>query len=320
MSSADRTRQVWAGRQAIQARRFEPARSIAVKILREDRKNIDALEIKAIAEIEQGNDQAAEQTLRAAVSVAPWVRWPYAGLAELLTRHGRLADAEEVCREALRADPQNAEAHERLGEFLTARLKAFEAAAHFREAVALAGPDPRLLTRLGNALLRAGRLDEAREPLETAAAADPNAFEAAAYLAELEERVGHLDAAMRNLDRAEQAAGSQGVSFDRQRSVLLARMGHQERALELLEAKSEISGLELLQRGRLRERAGRHAEAWSDWTIGKQKLASAANRRSPSEVVRGLANRLAKFFASPAAAALPRADRREGVPQPLFII
>ena len=320
MSSTDRMRQVWAGRQAIQAGTFEAARAIAVQILREDAKNIDALEIKALAEIERGNDQAAEQTLRAAISVAPRQHWPYAGLTELLTRYGRLADAEEVSRAALTADPRNPDAHEKLGALLAARWKAFEAAEHFQQAVALAGPDPQLLTRLGHALLRLGRLDEARGPLETAAAADANAFEAAAYLAELEERVGRFEAAMRQLDRAEQIGHPQGVNLDRQRSVLLARMGQHEQALALLEARAELSGAELVQRGRLRERAGRHAEAWSDWTTGKERLAAAANRRYPSEAVRSLAERLAAFFGSPAASAFPRAERRNDVPQPIFIV
>lgn len=320
MSTADQMQQVWAGRHAFGARKFDAARTIALQILRNDPRNIDALEIKALAEIESGNDQAAEQTLRSAMSVAPGQRWPYAGLAELLTRNGRLADAEEVCRAALRADPRNADAHEKLGSLLAARWKAFEAAEHFQQAVSFAGPDPQLLTRLGHALLRLGRLDEARVPLEAAAAADPNSFEAAAYLAELEEREGHFEAAMQQLDRAQRMPLPPTVNFDRQRSILLARMGRHDEALELLDSKVDLHGSAQLQRGRLRERAGRHAEAWTDWKVGKDKLATAANRLYPADAVRGLAERLATFFGSPAAAALPRAEPREDVPQPIFIV
>ena len=320
MSSADRMRQVWAGRQAIHARRFDDARAIAGQILIADAQNVDALEIKALAEIESGNDQAAEQTLRVAMSAAPQQRWPYAGLAELLMRHGRLADAEAVSRAALAADPRNADAHEKLGSLLAVRMKAFEAAEHFRKAVSLAGPDPQLLTRLGHTLLRIGRLNEARKPLETAAAANANAFEATVYLAELEERVGNFEAAMQQLDRADRMVRPPGNSLDRQRSILLARMGKREEALALLESKSELSGAELLQRGRLRQAAGRHAEAWSDWKTGKEKLSQGPHRKYPAEPVRMLAERLAAFFGSPAGAALPRAERREDVPQPIFIV
>ena len=319
-TSTDRMQQVWAGRQAIGARRFDIARATAVQILRDDPRNVDALEIKALAEIESGNDRDAEQTLRAAISVSPRLRWPYAGLGELLMRQGRLADAEEISRTALAADPRNAEAHEKLGALLAMRWKAFEAAEHFRQAVALAGPDPQLLTRLGHALLRLGRLDEARGPLERAAAADPKAFEPVVYLAELEEREGRFEEAMRQLDRADRITLPPGQSLDRQRSILLARMGRQDEALGLLESKGELSGSEMLQRGRLRERAGNHAGAWSDWTTGKEQLAERANRRYPREAIQALAERLAVFFASPAAAELPRAEPRLDVPQPIFIV
>ena len=313
-------RQIWAGRQAIGARNFASARAIAAQILRQDPRNIDALEIKAIAEIEGGNDKDAEQTLRTAMSVAPKASWPYAGLTELLARTGRMADAEQVCRTALAADPTNADAHAKLADFLAMRMKAFDAAEHYRRAIELTGAEPRLLTPLGHALLRLGRLDEARMRLEAAAAADPNAFGPVIYLAELEEREGNFDAALRYLDRAERMPRPPEVSLDRHRSVLLARMGKHDEALALLDGKSEIAGTEQLHRGRLRERAGRHAEAWSDWESGKAKLATASNRQYPKEMVSGLANRLATFFASPAAAVLPRAERRTGVPQPIFII
>jgi Flp pilus assembly protein TadD len=312
--------QLWAGRNAIGARKFDAARAIAIQLLRDDPRNIDALEIKAIAEIESGNDEAAEQTLRAAVAVAPKLRWPYAGLGELLLRQGRREDAEAISWQALAADPTNAEAHEKLGALLALRWKAFEAAEHFRQAVELAGPDPQLLTRLGHALLRLGRLDEARGPLEKAAAADPKSFEPLVYLAELEEREGRFAAAIRLLDRADAIGLPAHMSLDRQRSILLARMGKHDEALALLESKAALSGSEMLQRGRLRERAGNHAGAWTDWTVGKQELADRANRRYPREAVQALADRLAAFFASPEAASLPRAARRDDVPQPIFIV
>lgn len=313
-------RQIWSGRQAIQGRQFDAARAIAVQVLSRDPRDIDALEIKAIAEIEGGNDKDAEQTLRAAVLAAPKVPWPYAGLAELLLRAGRLAEAEQVCHAALAVDPRNSDAHAKLADLLANRTKGFDAAEHYRRAIDVEGPVPHLLIPLGHALLRLGLLEKARETLEAAAKADPNAFGPAIYLAELEEREGNFEAAMRQLDRAEELGRARGFNVDRQRSVLLARMGQHEQALALLDAKTDISGAEMLQRGRLRERAKRHSEAWSDWIIGKEKLAAAANRSYPTEVVGTLADRLATFFASPAAASLPRAERRVDVPQPIFII
>lgn len=313
-------RQVWAGRHAFQAGKLGVAHSTAMEILRHNPRNIDALEIKALCELGSGNDAAAEQTLRLATAASPLECWPYAGLADLLTRHGRLDEAEAVCRTALAAGLENADTHEKLSFIREAQGKPFEAVEHLQKAVAIAGPDPQLLTRLGYALLRLGRLGEARAALETVIAADPNAFEAIVRLGELEEREGHFDAAMRQLEKAERLPLPPGANLDVQRCILLARMGRHDEALALLEARSELAGAELLQRGNLRERAGRYADAWSDWTKGKEKLAQLRNRSYPREAVAGLAERLANFFAAPSAAMLPRAERREGVPQPIFIV
>ncbi len=320
MNSTGLSQQIWAGRHAIQARKFDAAHAIAAQILRQNARDVDALEIKAIAEIERGDDQAAEQTLRMAISVAPRLRWPYAGLTELLMRRDRPAEAEQVCRAALAADPGNADAHERLGSLCVARLDAFEAAEHFQQAVSLAGPNPQLLTRLGHVFLRLGRLEEARAALESAAKADPNAFEPTVYLAELEEREGRFEAALRHLENAQRMPLPPNASLDRQRAILLDRMGQHQQALALLDSKTEILGTEQIQRGRLRERVGRYAEAWSDWSNGKEKLAALSGRKYPQEAVRNLAESLAGFFASPAGASLPRAKLREDVPQPIFIV
>jgi len=319
MNVVDEERQIWAARQAYQAGQLDSAHAIALQLLRFDGLNLDALEIKALVEIQRGDDTAAEQTLRQAVSCARGQGWPYAGLSELLKRNGRAQEAEAVTRAALAVNPNDADAHEKLGMLLAMRMKAHDAAAHFRRAIEIVGPEPHLLTRLGHALLRLGWLDEAREPLE-AAAASPDSYEAVVYLAELEERLGNFDAAMALLDRADaipRPAGSMGLN--RPRSVLLARMGKHDEALALLENRTDLSGAAQLHRGRLRQRAGRHAEAWSDWTEAKHRLRQEWHRNYDAEQIAALAQKLAAFFASPAAANLPRAERREDVPQPIFI-
>ena len=78
-------------------------------------------------------------------------------------RRGRLADAEAVLAEVVKAQPANVEAWIRLGEMLVELGRPADAAAAYSAALARAGlelPDVRVL--LGHAPLRAGRLDEAR--------------------------------------------------------------------------------------------------------------------------------------------------------------
>ena len=54
----------------------------------------------------------------------------------------------------------------------------------------------------------------------------------------------------------------------------IAHIGSPPGALAIIGAARNINGEGQLERGRLYERAGRHAEAWSDYVEGKRKLAA----------------------------------------------
>ena len=309
-----------AAREALKQGKLETAAKIAADLLLASPDNLDALEIKALVEIEREDHAAAEQTLRSAIAIDPARRWPYADLSRLLLNAGRAWEAEDVARAALLADRDNADAHAMLGSLVAQREMLVPAAALFERAIALAGRHPDLLLGLGSVLLRQGKLEAARPLLEAAAAADPGILEPAVRLAELEERLGRFDAAIRHLDRAERIAEAQGTDVKLQRSVLLERMRDYGAALDLLEGEKELSGAAMLQRGRLRDRLGRYAEAWSDWVAGKAILADRANRHYPAAEVARQAGELARFFNSERVASLPRAPLRTGVPQPIFIL
>ena len=316
---AERER-VSAARAALKAGQLDVAARIASELLQCQPDDLDALEIKALVAIEQGDHAAAEEALRAAIAHTPGRRWPYGDLARLLVEQGRNEEAESVARAALAADPANADAHALLGMLLAKREMLVSAAAHFERAIALVGAHPDLQLGLGRVLLRQGKLDVARPLLESAAAANPTALEPIVFLAELEERAGRFDLAMRLLDRAEPIAGAAGKDIRLQRAVVLERMGQAEGALDLLERDDELSGAALLQRGRLRDRLGRYAVAWDDWTRGKAMLAERTGRSYPADEVKRQAEQLACFFDARTVAALPRAPLRADVPQPIFIL
>jgi tetratricopeptide (TPR) repeat protein len=313
-------RHMSAARDALKSGRIESARAIAEEVLREAPANIDALEIRALVALERGDDFAAEEAFRLAIALSPERQWPYADLARLLLKLNRTEEAEAVTRHALAADPHNADAHAMLGALFARREQWVQATKHYETAISFAGEHPFLIASLGKALLRRGRLDEGRKKLEAAVAADPAALEPLVNLAEAEERLGLFDQAMRHLDLAERLAQRAGTDVDLQRSVLLSRMGEEQRALDLLDSRTDLSGAALLQRGRLRERGGRYTEAWEDWTRGKAELAKRSGRRYAADEVQTQAQRLCDFFGSPEAAALPRASRRSDVPQPIFVV
>jgi Tfp pilus assembly protein PilF len=307
-------------RAALKAGNVERAGEIAAAILRRDPSNLDALEIQALVAIDRGDDAAAEQALRAAIALAPDRRWPYGDLARLLLGQGRDEEAEAVARAALAADEANADAHAMLATLLARREMLVPAAAHFERAMALVGAHPDLQLGLGRALLRQGKLGAARPLHEAAATGNPAALEPIAFLAELEERAGRFDLAMQLLDRAEPLAAAANKDVKLQRATVLERRGEIEAALTILESEAELSGGALLQRGRLRDRLGRHAEAWADWTRGKAMLAERATRHYHAADVERQAEQLAHLFDAEMLAKLPRAPRRADVPLPLFIL
>lgn len=306
-----------AARVAVKNRDFDKARALAAEVLRANPDDADALEIVAVAALEKGDEATAEQALRKAIGLVPHRRWPYADLTRLLLKLGRIADAEQVARAAMTADAKNPDAHAMLGSILSERELWHQAASHFELAITCAGSHPQLLAELGRARLRLGLLEQALSTLEAAASADPAMLEAAVYLAEALERLNRLDEAAKALDRAESIARSRGTDVDLQRSVLLARMGKAKEALELLEGRSSLSGPARLQRGRLLAQLGRYDEAWEDWTEGKAQLAERNARHYPTAEVETEAAHVRAVTHLPD---LPRADARDEVPQPIFII
>jgi len=320
MTSEEIRALIEAARQAFKNGRTEAASKISERILESAPANIDALEIRALAKIEQGRHSEAEASLRSAIAQAPDRRWPYADLAQLLLKLGRPAEAEDVARAALASDPDNADAHAMLGSMLSEREMLVPAAVHFERAIDLVGRHPKLLVGLGRVRMREGKLDLARPLLEAAAAAEPDALEPAVNLAELEERSGRFEPAIRHLDRADRIAAASGNDVTLQRCVLLERMGRFEQALALLDAVTDLSGPALLQRGRLRDRLGKYREAWNDWTVGKSRIAKSSGRSYPAKDVERQANELASFFNAERVAELPDAERLGDVPQPIFIL
>ncbi|MBS0479215.1 MAG: sulfotransferase [Proteobacteria bacterium] len=317
LSSVETDRRIAAARAAFGAGRTAEAERIAAAVLAERGDTLDAIELMALARRAAGDGAGAERWLRRAIAVAPGRRWPHDDLAELLCEAGRAVEAEAVCRAALAADRDNANAAMMLGNLLSEREELVEGAVWLRHAIALAGDHPQLLANLGRNLQRQGALDAAEPLLRKAVAAMPDALPPLAWLAELLEQARRFDEAATMLDRAGRLAKAQGSDVTLQRAALLSRTAEWRAGLALLDAEPELSGAALLQRGRLRDRAGRHDEAWADFIRGKAALAARSGRRYDRAGVARLITDLRTFFA---AASLAPAPVRADVPQPIFIL
>lgn len=303
-------------RAAFQRDCLDEAATHAARALARDAQAIDAIEVLALVRRTQGRLDEAERLLHAAIAAAPGRHWPYDDLARLLLGQGRAGEAEQVCRAGVAADPANANAQAILGGLLSEREALVEGAEHLRAALALAGRHPELVADLGRNLGRQGHVAEAEALLREAIAADPQALRPRAWLAELLERARRLDEASAVLDAAEPLAARQGSDVTLQRAALLARTDDWRRGLALLDGAGDLSGAALLQRGRLRDRAGRYHEAWADFVAGKAALALASGRSYPRAAVDALVSALKRFDFSGIAPAPVRAN----VPKPVFIL
>jgi len=307
-------------RAAFRSGRHAEAEKLAAEARSQDRASLDAIEILALTHSGRGDVAGAERLLREAIAIDSRPRWPHDDLAMMLFDSGRVVAAEAACRAAIAADPGNPQPEMMLGNILSEREELVAGATHLRRAIALAGEHPQLLANLGRNLQRQGALSDAEPLLRRAVAAMPDALPPLAWLAELLEQARRFDEAAAMLDRAERLARAQGSDVTLQRAALLSRTEDWRDGLALLDAEPGLSGAALLQRGRMRDRAGRHAEAWRDFTDGKAALSAASARRYARAEVERLIADLTSFFRPERFAALAPASVRDDVPQPIFIL
>jgi Tfp pilus assembly protein PilF len=271
------------------------------------------------AAIAAGDLRRASDLLAAAIRADPASDWAYAESVVLLTRAGRREEAEAMARRALARRPDDARLHDLFGELLSEKNELKAGEWHFRRALELGGRRAAVLVNLGLNLMRQGHAAQAEPYLAEADGLATGDVRTLAYWSKLREVQHDLAGATALLDRA--AAAGSFHDVDLLRAQYLARTGRIGEALALLDAAPALNGDALLERGRLRDRAGRHAEAWSDFVAGKAKLATeGGGLRYETAAVEAFFQRLERYFTAEVFRRLPRAGRRDDVPQPLFVV
>jgi Tfp pilus assembly protein PilF len=306
------------GREAFARGDLQRAEAAAAERLKTAARDVDALELRYLVHKKRGQVREAVQTLDAVIGAHPSIEWSYNELAQIFMAAGRLSEAAEVARTALRVNPRSADAHNLFGLVLSEMNDLPPGEWHFRRALQLAGAQAPYLMNLALNLLKQGRPDEAEEFFATAHRLAPQDAKTLAHWSTLYEARGDLKRAHALLDRAAAASSPEQVSL--LRANYLARAGQQSAALAILDAAGTLAGDAQLQRGRLRERGGRYEEAWQDFVDGKRKLASeGGGLEYKTQAVEALFGLCRTFFTREHLAALPRAAPRTDVAQPIFI-
>jgi tetratricopeptide (TPR) repeat protein len=254
-------------------------------------RDINALEVRYQIQKHRGQVGEAARTLDAVIGINSRADWAHNELIRLLLAHGKTADAEQVTRAALRANPGNAQAHNLFGTLISDSGDLLAGEWHLRrslETLETREPQAPILVNLGNNLTRQGRLDEAKRYFDRARDLSPNGVQ------------------MPVPEALDDARGSR-------RSA--------EEALATLDAAKELKGEEQLARGRLHDSLGHYDEAWQDCVAGKRKLASeAGGLQYKADAIEALFGRFKQFFTREYMSRMPRAKQRTDVPQPIFIV
>jgi tetratricopeptide (TPR) repeat protein len=133
----------------------------------------------AMALLAQGNtDAAIEQLTAAAHTNLEWSAFAREKLAEVLSTHGRLADAEREYTALLIASPQRADLHDKLANILYAEGKLDDAVREYREVVRLNPSDADARADLGGVLVAQGNFDEAVQEFAQALRLQPRSAKA----------------------------------------------------------------------------------------------------------------------------------------------
>ena len=307
------------GREALARNDLAAASSAAEERLRTDARDVEALEIRYLIHARRGDLAKAAETLQAVIGIAPQADWAFNNLTMLLFSNGRRAEAEQVARAALRANPRNAQGHNLFGTVLSELNDLTAGEWHFRRSLELAGPQAPVFANLALNLMQQGRAEEADAYFAQADALAPGNMQTLAHWSKLCEVRGDLSRAEALLSRAEAASSKSEV--DLLRASYLARTARPDKALEIINAAPSLGGHGQLERGRLLDKLGRYEEAWRDFVEAKRKLAQeAGGLQYKSDVVDVFFTRLKKFFVRENIDLLPTASVRRDAPQPIFVI
>jgi len=251
-------------------------------------RDINALEVRYQIQKHRGQLGEAARTLDAVIGINSRADWAHNELIKLLLAHGKTADAEQVTRAALRANPGNAQAHNLFGTLLSNSGDLLAGEWHLRRSLETGERQAAFLVNLGNNLTQQGRLDEAKKYFDRAREIAPNDVHTPSPTA--------LDDARGNRRSAEEA-------------------------LATLDAAKALNAEEQLARGRIHDSLGHYEEAWQDFVARKRKLATeSGGLQYKADAVEALFSRFKQFFTRENMSRMPRAKQRADVPQPIFIV
>ncbi len=312
---------------ALKQGRLKEAAFQAIHVIEHAPCYVEALLLLYQVRARQGEAKAAEALIKRAVRIDPNQIWPTNELTFLLYRKGERGAAEHHARNAIRIAPRNARSHSMMGAILTDANRNLSGEYHYRRAIELAGDDASLYANLALNLKQQGRVEESEEYYKKADELDPENINTLLGWARMEEARRNIDAAWEVLGRAE-ATGKRPAAIALSKAILHGRQKEYDKAIEVLDGlgssdeslENDPTSSHLLEKGRLYDRLGRYDDAWDCYVRGKNMVRETSGNSYRDQFAENNAKRLKTFFTGGRLELMPRAERREGVSQPLFVV
>ena len=188
---------------AHQAGQLDEARHLYAQVLAEKPTNPSLNQVMGLLELQAGQTNAAQKHFEAILATQPNAPAALRGRAQVLLAKSNPTLAETDLRQAVEAEPENAEGHALLGAALDAQDRPVEALASLEIAISYKPGDVGLLRSTARILRETGHADQALPIYQAIAAAlpqdaDAHAGEGAAYweLAQYEQALGAFDRAL----------------------------------------------------------------------------------------------------------------------------
>jgi protein O-GlcNAc transferase len=192
--------------QAMDARDWPRARSLAAEVLAASPSSYEARQIRALAALHGGDANDALPHAEALVVRFPADAFAHNTLGAVLHALGRDERAARAFGKSAALAPQHPVAWINLARLHEAAGRHAEAAECLGKVVALGNADAQTYESLAWAHIRADRIDAALQPAREAARRGPQSVEAAKAAAHCELEVGDIDAAVAALQRLESIA------------------------------------------------------------------------------------------------------------------
>lgn len=228
------------------------------------------------------------------------------------------ADAEMALKRVLADAPTCSEANRVMAHVLCETNRGAFAFDHIRR-VMDDPPTSRDLVNLGEAFRANGRVKEALDSYEQARSLDPeNGFAHLGVLGALE--------ADGQLDRAAAEGGAALILFPnmpeirRRMAKVHAARDDYDAAIALLADNNQVRPIDILDRGRYRDKMKDYAGAWSDWTYAKARLRRERGHVYKRQHVADMVSGLYEFASPTRLKMMPTANNvMRDSPQPVFI-